>query len=164
LVIAGEEVTTRHGHWLAVGLPPSGWVDWRYAPRDGVFGRYAAQVRLGGGSPSHAPHQRVGLPQTVVHAAELSTPALVDGLRRGRSCLAESCATTLELTASCPVGDDTLAAGPGETLVMPPGTPATVSAEDHFARIEVRRRTRGRFASMVALTNPVWLKALDPSA
>ena len=259
LVIAGEEVTTRHGHWLAVGLPPSGWVDWRYAPRDGVFGRYAAQVRLGGGlvvaahpavplpgsawefgyrdvdalevwngvwnlddeislriwhrllregrriaavggSDSHAPHQRVGLPQTVVHAAELSTPALIDGLRRGRSYLAESAAMTLELTASCPVGDDTLAAGPGETLVVPPGTPATVSAAvagapgtslaiitaagcvarvtvgdsgagqlrwtaaagDHFARIEVRRRTRGRFASMVAMTNPVWLKALDP--
>src|SRR3984893_13495793 len=27
-VIAGEEVTTRHGHWLAIGLPPGGWVDW----------------------------------------------------------------------------------------------------------------------------------------
>ena len=24
LVVAGEEVTTRHGHWLAVGLPPGG--------------------------------------------------------------------------------------------------------------------------------------------
>ena len=41
-VIAGEEVTTRHGHWLAVGLPPEGWVDWRYAPRDGVFAGYSA--------------------------------------------------------------------------------------------------------------------------
>jgi PHP domain-containing protein len=47
-VIAGEEVTTRHGHWLAVGLPPGGWVDWRYAPRDGVFAGYAAQVRADG--------------------------------------------------------------------------------------------------------------------
>ena len=35
LVIPGEEVTTRHGHWLAVGLSPDAWVDWRYAPRDG---------------------------------------------------------------------------------------------------------------------------------
>jgi hypothetical protein len=44
-VLAGEEVTTRHGHWLAIGLPSGGWVDWRYGPRDGVFATYAAQVR-----------------------------------------------------------------------------------------------------------------------
>jgi hypothetical protein len=49
LVIPGEEVTTRHGHWLAVGLPPQGWVDWRYAPRDGMFPRFAAEVRDAGG-------------------------------------------------------------------------------------------------------------------
>ena len=144
LVIPGEEVTTRHGHWLAVGLPPHAWVDWRYAPRDGVFPRFAAEVREGGGlvvaahpaapvpgslwefgfdhvdalevwngrwnlddevslriwqrllcdgrrvvavggSDSHAHQQPVGSPQTVVHARELSTPAIVDGLRRGRS-------------------------------------------------------------------------------
>ena len=45
LVIPGEEVTTRHGHWLAVGLSPHGWVDWRYGPSDGVFPRFAAEVR-----------------------------------------------------------------------------------------------------------------------
>jgi hypothetical protein len=49
LVIPGEEVTTRHGHWLAVGLPPGGWVDWRYAPRDGVFPHFASEVRSTGG-------------------------------------------------------------------------------------------------------------------
>ena len=49
LVLAGQEVTTRHGHWLAVGLPPDGWVDWRYSPRDGVFADHAGLVRdLGG--------------------------------------------------------------------------------------------------------------------
>ena len=48
-VIAGEEVTTRHGHWLAIALPPGGWVDWRYAPRDGVFATYAKRVRADGG-------------------------------------------------------------------------------------------------------------------
>lgn len=32
LVINAEEVTTRHGHWLAVGLPQGEWVDWRYGP------------------------------------------------------------------------------------------------------------------------------------
>ncbi len=49
LVIPGEEVTTRHGHWLAVGLSPRGWVDWRYGPGDGVFPRFAADVREAGG-------------------------------------------------------------------------------------------------------------------
>jgi hypothetical protein len=60
-VIAGEEVTTRHGHWLAVGLPPGGWVDWRYSPRDGVFADYAAQVRADGGLVVAA-HPAVPLP------------------------------------------------------------------------------------------------------
>ena len=60
-VIPGEEVTTRHGHWLAVGLPPGGWVDWRYAPRDGAFGGYAAQVRADGGLVVAA-HPSVPLP------------------------------------------------------------------------------------------------------
>ncbi len=60
-VIAGEEVTTRHGHWLAIGLPPGGWVDWRYAPRDGVFADYAAKVRAGGGLVVVA-HPSVPLP------------------------------------------------------------------------------------------------------
>jgi hypothetical protein len=187
LVITGEEVTTRHGHWLAVGLPPGGWVDWRYAPRDGVFDRYAAQVRAGGGvvvaahpavplpgsawefgyghvdglevwngrwnlddeaslriwhrllrqgrriaavggSDSHGAHQQVGLPHTVVHAAELSTPALLDGLRCGRSYIAESSGVTVQLSASCCAGDDAMTAGIGETLVTPPTAPVTVSA------------------------------------
>ena len=187
LVVTGEEVTTRHGHWLAVGLPPGEWVDWRYAPRDGVFTRYAEQVRAAGGlvvaahpavplpgsawefgyrdvdaievwngiwnlddevslriwhrllrqgrrvavvggSDSHGSHQRVGRPQTVVHAGELSTPALVDAMRRGHSYIVESSAVTLELTASCPVGDDMMTAGPGDTLVTPSGVPVTVGA------------------------------------
>ena len=60
-VIAGEEVTTRHGHWLAIGLPPGGWIDWRYAPRDGVFATYAGQVRACGGLVVAA-HPAVPLP------------------------------------------------------------------------------------------------------
>ena len=60
-VIAGEEVTTRHGHWLAIGLPPGGWVDWRYAPRDGAFAGYADQVRADGGLVVVA-HPSVPLP------------------------------------------------------------------------------------------------------
>jgi hypothetical protein len=173
LVIPGEEVTTRHGHWLAVGLPPRAWVDWRYGPSDGVFPRLAAEVReVGGfvvaahpsvplpgaawefgfddvdaleiwngkwnlddemslrtwqrllrqgrrlvavgGSDSHGAHQTVGLPQTVVHAEQLSTPAIVNGLRCGRSYLARSSDVALEFAASCPTGGRV--AGPGQTL------------------------------------------------
>jgi hypothetical protein len=60
-VVAGVEVTTRHGHWLAVGLPPGGWVDWRYAPRDGAFATYARRVRTDGGLVVAA-HPSVPLP------------------------------------------------------------------------------------------------------
>jgi hypothetical protein len=183
LVIPGEEVTTRHGHWLAVGLSPHAWVDWRYGPRDEVFARFAAEVREAGGlvvaahpsvplpgsawefgfdqvdalevwngrwnvddelslriwhrllrqgrrivavggSDSHGEHQPVGLPQTVVHADGLSTPALVDGLRCGRSYLARSRDVALELTATA--GDGV--AGPGQTLRVPSNASVTVTA------------------------------------
>ena len=186
LVVAGEEVTTRHGHWLAVGLSPHGWVDWRYAPRDDAFAAHAAGVRdrggmviaahpaaplpgsawefgyesvdalevwnglwtpddevalriwhhlliqgrrvaAVGGSDSHGPRQRVGRPHTVVHASDLSTPALVESLRGGRSYLAESAAVTMTLTAVCSV-DPTATVGPGETLPVPLGATVTVCA------------------------------------
>lgn len=61
VVVGGEEVTTRHGHWLAVGLSPKDWLDWRYAPSDGVFERYAAAVRAAGGFVVAA-HPAVPLP------------------------------------------------------------------------------------------------------
>jgi len=82
-VIAGEEVTTRHGHWLAIALPPGGWVDWRYTPRNGVFATYAKRVRADGGlvvgsSDSHASSEPVGRPQTVVRAGPCDA-----GPRRG---------------------------------------------------------------------------------
>ncbi len=187
LVIAGEEVTTRHGHWLAVGLPAAGWVDWRYAPTDDVFPRYASQVRSDGGmvvaahpavplpgsawefgyhdvdavevwngrwnvddevslriwhrllrqgrrpaavggSDSHGPHQPVGMPQTVVRAAELSAPALVAALRGGRSYIVESSDVTVNLTAARTDGDEILTAGLGETLATQPGAAVTVNA------------------------------------
>jgi hypothetical protein len=186
-VIPGEEATTRHGHWLAVGLPEHGWVDWRYAPRDGVFPRFAAEVRAAGGivvaahpsvplpgsawefgyahvdalevwngrwnlddevslriwqrllrrgqriagvggSDSHGPQQQVGLPQTIVHATDLSTPALVEGLRSGRCYIAQSHMVTVELAATCPAGGGDDVCGPGEILRVPPETPVTVSA------------------------------------
>jgi hypothetical protein len=187
-VIPGEEVTTRHGHWLAVGLPPHGWVDWRYGPRDGAFPRFADEVRASGGmvvaahpavplpgsawefgfahvdavevwngrwnlddelslriwqrllrqgrrvaavggSDSHGPHQPVGSPQTVVHAADLSVPSLLEGLRHGRSYIAQSRSVALQFTATCLTSHGVDAAGPGQTLRVPRQTPVTVSAE-----------------------------------
>ncbi len=174
LVIPGEEVTTRHGHWLAIGLAAGDWVDWRYRPRDGVFGRYAARVRAAGGlvvaahpalplpsgawefgyrhvdaievwngrwtlddevslrvwdrllrrgrrivavggSDSHAGTEPVGRPQVVVHADQLSAAAIVDGLVRGRSYLAESAGVGLAVVARA--GQAT--AGPGDDVAVP---------------------------------------------
>lgn len=59
LVVQGEEVTTRAGHWLALGLPAGRWVDWRYRPADGQLDRFVQQVRALGGlavvAHPHAP-------------------------------------------------------------------------------------------------------------
>lgn len=49
LVINGEEVTTRSGHWLATGLPPMTWIDWRYRAEDDQLGRFTDEVRTHGG-------------------------------------------------------------------------------------------------------------------
>ena len=49
LIVLGEEVTTRNGHFLALGLQPGQWVDWRYRARDDQFDRFAREVdRVGG--------------------------------------------------------------------------------------------------------------------
>lgn len=160
LVVNGEEITTRGGHWLAVGLPAGAWIDWRYRPEDGELQRFTDQVRgLGGiaiaahpfvpipmtkwdfgydfagmdafeiwngpwtlddqfgvehwhamlvagkfvpavgSSDSHHSGQQVGRAQTVVHTTDLSTGAVVEGLRSGRSWVAESSAVDLDFTA-----------------------------------------------------------------
>jgi hypothetical protein len=49
LILLGEEVTTRNGHWLALGVEPGQLVDWRYRARDGVFGDFERQVHHAGG-------------------------------------------------------------------------------------------------------------------
>ncbi len=45
LVISGEEVTTRAGHWLATGIPAGTWIDWRYRPEDDRLADFTQQVR-----------------------------------------------------------------------------------------------------------------------
>ncbi|MCF6525880.1 CehA/McbA family metallohydrolase [Streptomyces sp. JJ36] len=187
LILCGEEVTTRNGHFLALGTDPGTFVDWRYRARDDAYERFvhtvhradglvvpahphcpfvgcrwkfgfagadAVEVWNGpwtpddelslaawdntlvagedwlpatGNSDAHREPQRVGLPQTVVLAEDLSRHALLDGIRAGRSYLAESADVTLRLTAAGPRGEH---AGIGERLrVRDPEDPVTVRLE-----------------------------------
>jgi hypothetical protein len=63
LVVSGEEVTTRNGHWLATGTVPGTWVDWRYRAADNQLGRFADLVRDRGGV-AIAAHPMVIVPGT----------------------------------------------------------------------------------------------------
>ena len=189
LILCGEEITTRNGHGLALGLTPGEWVDWRYRARDQQLSQFARQVRRSGGllvpahpycpyigcqwkfgyadadavevwngpwtvddqssvdswdaalalavrsgtgwlpaignSDAHSDPQVIGLPHTVVEATSLERGALLDGLRAGRSWLAESSAVDLALT----VTGGGRRAGIGETLTVPQSAPADVSLQ-----------------------------------
>jgi hypothetical protein len=48
LVVDGEEITTRNGHYLALGLPAGTWVDWRYRAVDGAIGRFLREIHAKG--------------------------------------------------------------------------------------------------------------------
>jgi hypothetical protein len=65
LVMPGEEVTTRAGHWLAAGLPAGTWIDWRYRPEtsndNAELARFTQQVRTAGGL-AIAAHPRIPVP------------------------------------------------------------------------------------------------------
>ncbi|AUG76483.1 phosphoesterase [Kitasatospora sp. MMS16-BH015] len=186
LIVTGEEITTRNGHWLALGLTPGEFVDWRYRSRDEAFPRFARQVHRSGGlvvpahpycpyvacqwkfgyeqadavevwngpwtyddesavdtwdgrlavalregrrwlpamgnSDAHSAPQVIGFPHNVVLAEDLSRAAVLDGLRAGRSWLAESSAVQLEFT----VTGHGRQAGIGETLTAPADTPLDV--------------------------------------
>lgn len=55
LILTGEEITTRNGHVLALGLEPGHWIDWRYRSTDGEFARFAREIHRDGGLvvPAH---------------------------------------------------------------------------------------------------------------
>lgn len=57
LILCGEEVTTRNGHYLALGTDPGTFVDWRYRARDDAYDRYVRRIHRAGGLvvPAH-PH------------------------------------------------------------------------------------------------------------
>jgi hypothetical protein len=186
LIITGEEITTRNGHWLALGLPAGEWIDWRYRSRDDAFGRFARKVRGAGGlvvpahpycpyvacqwkfgyddadlvevwngpwtyddesavdtwdamlgeavrkgkrwvpamgnSDAHSEPQVIGLPHNVVYADDLTTDAVMGGLRAGRSWIAESRAVQLAFTA----GGNGRRANIGGTLTAPADAPIDV--------------------------------------
>nr|WP_243740635.1 CehA/McbA family metallohydrolase [Streptomyces sp. 8K308] len=192
LVVLGEEVTTRTGHWLALGLRPGQVIDWRYGVRDAVVDRHLERVRQVGGvcvaAHPYAPYVsgtfmypyhgfdvvevwngpwssdlpwnadneaalaewgrglaadvhrgrwrpamgnsdthlkgQLGTPHTVVLADELSTDAILAGIRAGRSWIAESAA--VEFTFTVLAGDHV--AGIGERLETG-GGPALVRAD-----------------------------------
>ncbi|MBP5867967.1 phosphoesterase [Streptomyces sp. LBUM 1483] len=190
LVMLGEEVTTRNGHVVALGIDPGTFVDWRYRARDNRFGRYARQIRRAGGlvvpahphatcvgcnwkfgfgeadavevwngayspedevaladwdgmlvasvkegrgwipamgnSDAHRDPDPVGRPQTVVLADDLTREAVQEGLRAGRSYVAESKDVSVSFTATGARGEH---AGIGERLEVAPDTPVTVRLE-----------------------------------
>jgi len=194
LVILGEEVTTRTGHWLALGIPPGQVIDWRYGVRDERLSRHLDEVHRSGGlcvaAHPHAPYtsgtfmypyqgfdavevwngpwrsdlpwqadnetalaewgralaadiqqgrwrpavgnsdthleDQIGIPHTVVYAEELSTAAILTGIRAGQSWIAESAA--VELSFAISVGGHS--AGIGERL--------NIGDEPAVAHVEVR--------------------------
>ncbi|MFB9236944.1 CehA/McbA family metallohydrolase [Plantactinospora siamensis] len=49
LIIDGEEITTRNGHYTALGLPAGTWIDWRYRAADGGLVRFVNEIHRVGG-------------------------------------------------------------------------------------------------------------------
>ncbi|MFG2659216.1 CehA/McbA family metallohydrolase [Streptomyces sp. NPDC048425] len=60
LIMLGEEVTSKTGHWLALGTSPGQIVDWNCRARDGLIERCLDQVHRVGGlcvvAHPHAPY------------------------------------------------------------------------------------------------------------
>lgn len=79
-----------------------------------------------GNSDAHRDPDAVGMPQTVVLAEDLTRAAVQDGLRAGRSYVAESRNVSLAFTATAAGGQR---AGIGERLAVPDDTPVTVRLE-----------------------------------
>ncbi|GAA2457578.1 CehA/McbA family metallohydrolase [Streptomyces macrosporus] len=195
LILCGEEVTTRNGHYLAIGTDPGTFVDWRYRARDDAYERCVRAVHRAGGlvvpahpncpfvgcqwkfghagadavevwngpwtaddelalaawdnmlvesrrdgrgdgggrwtpamgnSDAHREPQVVGLPQTVVHAEDLSRAAVLEAIAAGRSWLAESSAIGLDFSATGPRGEH---AGIGGRLRVAPDAEVAVRLE-----------------------------------
>ncbi|MGW5019438.1 CehA/McbA family metallohydrolase [Streptomyces cacaoi] len=202
LILLGEEVTTRTGHWLALGIPPGEVIDWHHEVRDGSIDQRVERVHRAGGlcvvAHPHAPYPsgdfmfpfrgfdavevwnglwasdrpwnadneaalaewgrslaadirtgswrpamgnsdthlegQIGIPHTVVFAQELSTGAVLAGIRAGRSWIAESGDVDVSFTAHA----GGRVAGVGEQLTTGGG------------QVEVRAAVRGVPAGTVS--------------
>ncbi|MGW7252706.1 CehA/McbA family metallohydrolase [Streptomyces sp. NPDC054834] len=93
--------------------------------REGLEGRVGGRVWLPamGNSDAHRDPDVVGSPQTVVLADDLTREAVQEGIRAGRSYVAESKNISLTFTATSDRGRH---AGIGERLEADPDTPVTV--------------------------------------
>ncbi|MGW3202874.1 CehA/McbA family metallohydrolase [Streptomyces sp. NPDC001135] len=144
---AGGLVVPAHPHATCVGC---GWkfgfgeadaVEvWNgpYTPDDEVTladwdNQLVASVRHGrpwlpamGNSDAHRDPDPVGSPQTVVLADDLTREAIQEGIRAGRSYVAESKNVTLAFTVTGGRGQQ---AGIGERLTLPADTPVTARLE-----------------------------------
>jgi len=49
LILNGEEITTRGGHYNAIGLEPEQWIDWRYRPEDNQLAGFVGDIHDVGG-------------------------------------------------------------------------------------------------------------------
>ncbi|MFE4256126.1 CehA/McbA family metallohydrolase [Streptomyces sp. NPDC056910] len=195
LIVLGEEVTTKTGHWLALGTNPGQVVEWNHQLRDGLIDQCLDQVHRVGGlcvtAHPHAPYPsgdfkfpfqgfdvvevwnglwtsdrpwnadneaaltewgqslaadihtgawrpamgnsdthlegQIGIPHTVVFAEELSTEAVLAGIRAGRSWIAESADVDVSFTAHA----DGRVVGVGERLAT------------HGGQVEVQAAVRG---------------------
>ncbi|WP_223837837.1 CehA/McbA family metallohydrolase [Streptomyces venezuelae] len=143
---AGGLVVPAHPHATCLGCSwKFGFADadavevWNgpYTPDDEVsLAAWDALLRGGGsgsrgdrplpalaGSDYHRDPDRIGSPQTVVLAEDLTRDAILAGLRAGRAYAAESAAVSLSFTAVTPRGGH---AGIGERLACPPDTEVLV--------------------------------------
>jgi hypothetical protein len=130
--VPGQEVTTRHGHWLAVGLPERPVV----TRRRGVIAESSGVV-LTRTVDGAGPGEETTVPATV--RAEVSgAPDTVLTLRTGTGTV-----------ATAPV--DSQGRQVLSWVVRDPTA--------RYARAELRRRGGSLRGRMVALSNPVWLCA-----
>jgi hypothetical protein len=49
LILNGEEITTRNGHYLGLGIARDRWIDWRYRSVDDALGFFTEQIHGAGG-------------------------------------------------------------------------------------------------------------------
>lgn len=117
-----DAVEVWNGPWTTDDeLAVAAWDNMLLAPPPG-----RSPIPALGNSDAHAEPQAVGLPQTVVLAEELSRPALLEGIKAGRSYITESSGISLSFTASGPRGEH---AGIGERLKVRPEAEVTVRLE-----------------------------------